>query len=73
MNPFILADTTNPVENPLVLILGAAVVLILSFLFNILTKRTNVPSVLLLMILGFVLQQFADFDQANIKRYVEVL
>ncbi|WP_282159548.1 cation:proton antiporter [Ulvibacterium marinum] len=38
------------------LIIEASVILILSFLFNGIAKRTNIPSVLLLIILGVVLQ-----------------
>jgi len=38
------------------LIIEASVILILSFLFNGISKRTNIPSVLLLILLGFILQ-----------------
>jgi cell volume regulation protein A len=38
------------------LIIEASVILILSFLFNGIAKRTNIPSVLLLILLGFILQ-----------------
>ncbi|MEM9143231.1 MAG: cation:proton antiporter [Bacteroidota bacterium] len=38
------------------IIIEASVILILSFLFNGIAKRTNIPSVLLLIILGVILQ-----------------
>ena len=38
------------------IIIEASVILILSFLFNGIAKRTNIPSVLLLIVLGVVLQ-----------------
>jgi NhaP-type Na+/H+ or K+/H+ antiporter len=38
------------------LIIEASVILILSFLFNGIAKKTNIPSVLLLILLGFILQ-----------------
>ena len=38
------------------IIIEASVILILSFLFNGIAKRTNIPSVLLLIVLGVILQ-----------------
>jgi len=43
--------------NPYIIIIGAAAIIILSFLFNIIAKKTNIPSVLMLIILGVVIQQ----------------
>ena len=40
------------------LIIEASVILILSFLFNGVAKKTNIPSVLLLIVLGIILQFF---------------
>lgn len=42
--------------NTYVLIVGIAGIIILSFFFNILAKRTNIPSVLLLILLGMGLK-----------------
>jgi len=56
-----------------VFILGSALVVIASFIFNILSKKTNIPSVLMLMGLGFGIQQFAQFDQAALLPYLEIL
>ena len=39
-----------------ILILGAASIIILSFFFNRIAHRTNIPSVLMLMLLGFCLK-----------------
>jgi NhaP-type Na+/H+ or K+/H+ antiporter len=42
------------------LIIGASVIIILSFLFGELSKRTNVPSVLMLIVLGILLKYGLD-------------
>jgi len=42
--------------NPYLFIIAASSVIILSFLFNILAKKTNIPSVLMLIVLGVVIQ-----------------
>ncbi|MEK6152068.1 cation:proton antiporter [Flavobacteriaceae bacterium 3-367] len=58
------------------LIIEASVILILSFLFNGISKRTNIPSVLLLIILGVILQFFLKYftsEQVNFFPALEVL
>ncbi|MGV6860863.1 MAG: cation:proton antiporter domain-containing protein [Putridiphycobacter sp.] len=40
------------------LIIGLAGVIIISFFFNIISKRTNIPSVLLLIVLGICIKEF---------------
>lgn len=42
--------------NPYTLIIVASSIIILSFLFNIIAKKTNIPSVLMLILLGVVIQ-----------------
>ncbi len=42
-------------------IIGASVIIILSFWFNGISKKTNIPSVLMLIVLGVVLQYAARF------------
>lgn len=42
--------------NPYTLIIAASAIIILSFIFNIIAKKTNVPSVLMLILLGVVIQ-----------------
>ncbi|MDG2370195.1 MAG: cation:proton antiporter [Flavobacteriales bacterium] len=39
-----------------VIIIAAAVIIILSFIFNIISNKTNIPSVLMLIILGVIIQ-----------------
>lgn len=46
--------------DPYYLIIGASLILILSYLFGIVAKKTNVPAVLLLIILGIILRQVGD-------------
>lgn len=58
------------------LIIEASVILILSFLFNGISKRTNIPSVLLLIILGVILQFFLKYftsEQVNFFPALEIL
>jgi len=40
------------------LIIGISSIIIISFLFNIISKRTNVPSVLMLIVLGICIKEF---------------
>ena len=44
-------------NDPYLLIIGIAGIIILSFLFNILSKKTNIPSVLMLILLGIVIKE----------------
>lgn len=58
------------------LIIEASLILILSFLFNGISKRTNIPSVLMLIILGVVLQFFLRYftaEQVDFFPALEVL
>ncbi len=43
--------------NPYNIIIVAALIIILSFLFNIISKKTKIPSVLMLIVLGLIIQQ----------------
>lgn len=40
------------------LIIGISIIIIISFLFNIFAKKTNIPSVLMLIALGIVIKEF---------------
>ncbi len=42
--------------NPYTLIIAASVIIILSFIFNVIAKKTNIPSVLMLILLGVIIQ-----------------
>jgi len=58
------------------LIIASCVVLILSFFFGELSKRTNVPSVLMLIVLGILLKLGLDNmseEEFNFLPYLEVL
>jgi Kef-type K+ transport system membrane component KefB len=59
--------------NSNVIILGAAVIVILSFFANILSKKTNVPSVLMLMLIGLGMQLVTDIHQDTLLPYLEIL
>jgi len=62
--------------NPYNLIIGASVVLIFSFFFGELSRRTNVPSVLMLILLGILiklgLDQFVN-ETPDFFPYLEIL
>ncbi len=44
------------------LIIAISCIIIVSFLFNILAKRTNIPSVLMLIALGVIIKEFSGSD-----------
>jgi hypothetical protein len=47
------------------IIIAAASIIILSFLFNLLAKKTNIPSVLMLILLGVGIQLYKKPDVSN--------
>jgi len=50
------------------LIIGVSIIIILSFLFNGLSKKTNIPAVLMLIVLGVGLQYLLEyFDAGNVN------
>lgn len=63
--------------NPYILIMALAGVIILSFFFNILSKKTNIPSVLLLILLGIGLkiglQSSEVLDDLQLNSILEIL
>ena len=48
--------STQGIDPNYLLIIGGSLIVIISFFFNFVSKKTNIPSVLLLMILGVALQ-----------------
>jgi Kef-type K+ transport system membrane component KefB len=57
-------------------IIGICIVVILSFVFNIISKKTNIPSVLLLILLGLGIQyllKWLDFPEADLFATLQVL
>ncbi|CAM4138539.1 cation:proton antiporter [Gillisia hiemivivida] len=55
------------------LIIGVSVIIILSFLFNGLSKKTNIPAVLMLITLGVGLQYLLDYWDAGNVNFFPVL
>ena len=58
------------------LIIAASIIIILSFLFNEISRKTNVPSVLMLIVLGIVLKigmDSAGISNLNFLPILEVL
>jgi hypothetical protein len=53
------------------LIIGISGIVIISFFFNILAKKTNIPSVLMLIGLGVIIQQFVP-DKFNADVYANL-
>jgi len=72
---YMLAASTS-IFSPYNLIIASSIILISSFFFGELAKRTNVPSVLMLIILGIILKIFLDSTSSaefNFMPYLEVL
>ncbi|MGB0933230.1 MAG: cation:proton antiporter [Lishizhenia sp.] len=59
--------------NPYLLIMAASTVIILSFFFNIIAKKTNIPSVLMLIILGVVIKESFGGNQLENEQYHSIL
>lgn len=55
------------------LIIAASGVIILSYFFNILSKKTNIPSVLMLIALGVIVKLVTDVDGTKFKGILEIL
>lgn len=55
------------------LIIAASGVIILSYFFNILSKKTNIPSVLMLIALGVIAKVFTGWDGTKFMGILEVL
>lgn len=55
------------------LIIAASAVIILSYFFNILSKKTNIPSVLMLIALGVIAKVVTGLDGSKFMNILEVL
>ncbi len=53
-------------NDPHVLVIGFSSIIILSYLFNILSTKTNIPSVVMLIGLGILIQQVAKYFGYNL-------
>jgi NhaP-type Na+/H+ or K+/H+ antiporter len=51
------------------LIIGASIIVILSFWFNGVSKKTNIPSVLMLIVLGIILQYIMGYFIPNMPNF----
>jgi len=51
------------------LIIGASIIVILSFWFNGVSKKTNIPSVLMLIVLGIILQYVMGYFIPNMPNF----
>ena len=55
------------------LIMAASAIIILSFLFGEISKKTNIPSVLMLIILGIILQPFSPMTKEGFAPILKIL
>lgn len=55
------------------IVLSASLVVIASFFFNYLSSKTNIPSVLMLMILGYVMGQFVEIPDESLDKILPAL
>ena len=53
--------------------IGVSLIIILSFVYNAIGKKTNIPSVILLIITGFVIETFLMIDVAKIRPVLALL
>ncbi|MFT4754758.1 MAG: cell volume regulation protein A [Salibacteraceae bacterium] len=62
--------------SPYHLLIGISLIIILSYLFNLVSKKTSIPSVLLLIILGVIIKQVDqsfNFIQRDLMPLLEIL
>ncbi len=62
--------------SPYHLLIGISVIIILSYLFNLISKKTSIPSVLLLIVLGIVINQIDQsfhFIKKDLMPLLEIL
>ena len=53
--------------------IGISLIIILSFLYNAISRKTNIPAVILLIATGFIIGQFIKIDEYKIKPILEFL
>lgn len=59
--------------NPYVLVIEFSLIIIISYLYNIVAKKTNIPSVLLLIATGIIIKLVSDFAGVKIFNLFPVL
>lgn len=55
------------------IIIAASVIIIFSYLFNVASRKTNIPSVLMLMLTGIAINFFAEIKSENLMKVLEIL
>ena len=56
------------VINPYIAIIGISLIIILSYFFNVISQKTNIPSVLMLIILGILFKQGMNYYLINLEK-----
>ena len=69
---FILSGALD-FSNSYVQIIAASIILVLSHLFNILSKKTNIPSVLMLIVTGIIINLLIPIDVKSLMQPLEIL
>ena len=54
-------------------LIAASLVIVLSYFFNALAGKTNIPSVLMLIVTGFIISLFIELDEDNLRPVLEIL
>ena len=54
-------------------LIAASVVVLLSYFYNALAGRTNIPSVLMLIVTGFIFSLFIEFNGKDLRPVLEIL
>ena len=54
-------------------IIAVSAIIILSFLFNGISKKTNIPAVLMLIVLGVVVQYFIKYTSGSLPDFFPIL
>ena len=55
------------------ILIALSMLILLSYFFNLLARKTNIPSVLMLIITGFAIKQFINIDADQLKSPLEIL
>lgn len=62
------------ISSPYIIVTALSVVVILSYFFNILSKKTNIPAVLMLIVTGLIVQQLLTYtDQLDTQDLMPIL
>ena len=69
----ILLAGGNGALNPYYIVIGLSLIIICSYFFNIISKKTNVPSVLMLIVLGILLKQGMGVIGINANKFFPFL